>query len=253
MKGLTVGAMAYGNPHVKAAIDIDLLIERADLDRAVHLLRDGGYQAMIPADPVEPDRLSAWHRKSKESVWTKGSPSLQIDLHTRTADNPRLIPGIRARSPSQSVDVGDGNSLPTLAEEELFAYLAVHGASSAWFRLKWIADFAGFVFRLAGAEIDRLYRRSQQLGAGRAAGQALMLADSFFDVLSPVPSLRSELMRDRATRLLWRAALRLLTGEPREPTEKVGGTLTIHWTQFLLLPGVPYKLPELWRQTRRWA
>ena len=142
-------------------------------------------------------------------------------------------------------------SLSDLATDELFAYLAVHGASSAWFRLKWISDFAALVHGRAGEEIVRLYRRSQELGAGRAAGQALLLTDSLFDTLQLAPHLRSELMSDRATRSLYHAALRLVTGAPREPTATRAGTLTIHWTQFLLLPGLAYKLSELKRQARR--
>jgi hypothetical protein len=251
LKGLSLGALAYGNPSLKAAIDIDLLIDPHDLDKAAELLRASGYRLTAPAESPNDGILQAWHRGWKESVWAKDSPPLQIDLHTRTADNRRLIPGIDVHSPSQWVDVGGDIRLPTLANDALFAYLAVHGASSAWFRLKWIADFAGLVQGCSANEIDQLYRRSQQLGAGRAAGQALLLADALFGVLEPNPALRDELIRNRSTLRLYRAALRLLTGEPREPTARRWGTMTIHWTQFLLLPGPDYKLSELSRQAKR--
>lgn len=160
-------------------------------------------------------------------------------------------PSVGAHSPSQCVEVGNGIRLPTLADEELFAYLAVHGASSAWFRLKWISDFAGVLHRRSAEEIKHLYRRSRQLSAGRAAGQALLLADALFDTLENAPDLENELRSDRATHRLYRAALRLVTGEPREPTDRRFGTLTIHWTQLLLLPGIAYKLSEFRRQAAR--
>jgi len=133
----------------------------------------------------------------------------------------------------------------------LFAYLAVHGASSAWFRLKWIADFAGLLHGRAAGEIARLYLASQNLGAGRAAGQALLLADALFGTLTELPALRDQIARDRATRRLFRAALGLLSGEPREPTQRLGGTFVIHWTQLLLLPGAAYKISEVSRQAQR--
>ena len=248
LKGLTLGSLAYSNPSLKAAIDIDLLIDPADLGKAARLLRDCGYRLVAPANH---EVLNAWHRGWKESVWTKDSPPLQIDLHTRTADNRHLIPDINVHSPRHWVDIGDSIRLPTLADDELFAYLAVHGASSAWFRLKWISDFAALVQGRGAVEIEHLYRRSQELGAGRAAGQALLLADELFGVLEQSPALRGELARDRATQRLYRAALRLLTDEPREPTERRWGTMTIHWTQFLLLPGLSYKISELSRQAGR--
>lgn len=251
LKGLTLGALAYGNPAIKAAIDIDLLIDPADLSHAAKLMRRCGYRLLVPADS-EPDRiLHKWHRGWKESVWAKDSPSLQIDLHTRTADNRRLIPVIDVHSPAQRVSVGSGVELPTLADEPLFAYLAVHGASSAWFRLKWIADFAALLHGRPAANIESLYRTSQSLGAGRSAGQALFLADALFGSLEEVPTLRDELARDPPTVRLFRATEQLVAGEPREPTERIGGTFTIHWTQLLLLPGSAYKLSELSRQARR--
>jgi len=250
LKGVTLGVLAYGKPALKSAIDIDLLIDPSDLHRAARLLRSNGYRLAAPRESPEDRVLHAWHRTWKESVWSK-APSFQIDLHTRTADNPSLIPGVRVQSPRQCVEVAGGSQLPTLADDELFAYLAVHGASSAWFRLKWISDFAGFLHRRSADDIGHLYRRSQELGAGRAAGQALLLADKLFGVLQQAPELRDELRNDHATVWLYRAALRQVTGELREPTETRWGTLTMHWTQFLLLPGLSYKLSEVKRQAWR--
>ena len=251
MKGLTLGALAYGNPALKAAIDIDLLIDPKDLGQAAAVLRGCDFQLVTPDASVGDRILLNWHGTWKESVWAKASRPLQLDLHTRLADNPRLIPGIDVHSPRQLVDIGNGIRLPTLATDELFAYLAVHGASSAWFRLKWIADFAGFIHRCAPANLESLHCRSQELGAGRAAGQALLLADELFGTLADSPRLRGELRRDRVTIRLFRSALRLLTAKPVEPTERRWGTLPIHRSQFGLLPGLGYKLSEISSRVRR--
>ena len=248
LKGLTLGALAYGKPAIKSAIDIDLLIDPGDLGQAAEILRQDGYRV---AFPPRDDAIQAWHRRCKESDWLKAEPRLQLDLHTRTADNPALIPVITVHAPRQAVALGDELSLPTLATDELFAYLAVHGAASAWFRLKWISDFAALLHREPPRELDRLYRRSQELGAGRAAGQALLLADALFGSLQSCPALRDRLISDRTARLLFRAALDQVTGEPIEPTKHLFGTMTIHWTQFLLLRGLGYKWSELTGQAVR--
>lgn len=249
LKGLTLGALAYGNPAIKSAIDLDLLIDPTDLGRAAELLRAAGYELAAPRNSPADRVLHAWHRGWKESVWSKSAPGLQLDLHTRTADNPRLIPRIDVHAQRQSVHLGSGIRVPTLADDELFAYLTVHGASSAWFRLKWVSDFAAFLHNRP--DIDRLYERSQELGAGRAAGQALLLADELFGTLEASPELRRQLGRDRVTRRLFEIALRLLTKAPIEPTQQRLGTLAIHRTQFLLLPGLPYKVSEVARQASR--
>src|SRR6202008_1164170 len=82
----------------------------------------------------------------------------------------------------QMVSITDGIALPTLANDELFAYLCVHGASSAWFRLKWVADLAAFLGGRSPEEIARLHDRAQEYGAGRAAAQALLLVEQIFSI-----------------------------------------------------------------------
>lgn len=251
LKGLTVGALAYGTAPVKAAADIDLLIAPEDLGRACQLLRRLGYRLDVPS-PRGDAALRRWHRAHKESSWVSSGSAVPIDLHTRVADNPRLLAGVDIASPHQRVAIGNRIVLPTLAPDALFAYLAVHGASSAWFRLKWISDFAALAGQLSSTELARLFECSRQLGAGRAAGQALLLADRLFATLAALPKLSQELMDDAATRRLYRAALGQLAGSPEavEPTATRLGTLTIHRTQFLLGAGAPFKGSELVRQVR---
>jgi hypothetical protein len=249
LKGLTLGQLAYGDASAKSGIDIDLLVASDRLEASAEQLRAREYRRLVPNGS---GGLRRWHATRKESLWTKEGTNLAVDLHTRLADNPRLIAGIGVDSSLRTIDIGNGISLPTLGHDELFAYLAVHGASSAWFRLKWISDLAALVSPLDPAEIVRLYTRSQILGAGRPAGQALLLADRLFGTLDQLSDLRDELRRDRSTERLYRAALAQLAGrpEPIEPTSRPLGTWTIHWTQFRLAPGAGFQWSELVRQAR---
>jgi hypothetical protein len=244
LKGLTLAALAYPRPMLKMGWDIDLLVAESDVGRAAAELEGRGYRRTAPAATTD---LSQWHASRKESVWARPDEQLHVELHSRLADSHRLIPDIGIDSPSREVEIAKGIALPTLAADELFAYLAVHGASSAWFRLKWICDFAALLHGLSASQIERLYDRSQDLGAGRAAGQALLLADRLFGTLGGAPNLRNLLAEDRSTKRLADAAARLLT-KAREPTEAFLGTWPIHWTQLLLLPGAGFKLAEIRRQ-----
>lgn len=249
LKGLTLGALAYRTPWVKVAVDIDLLVSPTHLTGAAAILREAGYELSLP--PSDLSDLPKWHRLHKESVWRHAGSGSQIDLHTRLADNPRLIPTIGLASPREEVRIAEGLMLPTLAKDELFAYLAVHGASSAWFRLKWVTDLAALLHQSTGDEIEHLYRRSQELAAGRAAAQALLLADTLYETLADLPNLKRELEADRASRWLTQVARRQLAREePVEPTSVRGGTAAIHYTQLLLLPDLGFKISELVRQAR---
>jgi hypothetical protein len=115
--------------------------------------------------------------------------------------------------------------------------------------MKWIADLGALIGDCPPKEIERLYRRSQALGAGRAAGQALLLCERLF-AIEMSPPLLAELRSDRINRWLLSIALRKLAGRTltAELDEKLLGTGTIHLMQFALLPGLGFKYAELRRR-----
>jgi len=250
LKGLTLAILAYGDLSLKKGWDIDLLISPEELAPAVRLLKQEGYKCILPATEEPGDALPSWHANWKESVWQNEAKGTYIELHTALVDNPFLLSKIDARTPSQRVEILRGAPLRTLAKDELFAYLCVHGASSGWFRLKWIADVAALLAAEPPEEISRLYRRSQELGAGRAAAQGLLLASHLFQT-SIGDGLVHELRAGAANRWLFRTALRLMAGRnvATELHDKRLATMPIHMMQLALLPGWRFKAAELSRQT----
>ena len=240
VKGLTVSKLAYRDAFLKMSQDIDVLVPSAAIAVAAAELERLRYRLAIPAAP-QSARFERWHARHKESVW-RSPGGLNLELHGRLADSPALIPGVGIGSPRQEVEVAPRIVLPTLAREELFAYLCVHGASSAWFRLKWITDFAALIHGCPAAEVERLYDRSQQLGAGRAAAQALLLANRVYGTPA-VPGLE----RNGFNRLLAATAWNQLLRD-EEPTAVRLGTAAIHVSQLLLRSGLRFQLRELARQ-----
>lgn len=242
VKGLTVAALAYRSPMLKMGWDIDVLIDPANLSEAADILLARGFSLRLPAGLAD---LPSWHSRSKESVWGRAD-GVHVELHTRLVDNRVFLPSVNVNSPSQIIEVTHGVELPTLAQDELFAYLCVHGASSAWFRLKWISDFAALLHPLNCDEMQRVYDRSQELGAHRAAAQAFLLADVLYGSLDGT-DLRARLSEDRSSLRLAESAFRQVT-KSREPTSTPLGTWRIHLTQLLLKPGLGFKVSEAARQ-----
>jgi hypothetical protein len=244
VKGLPVGALAYSAPFLKHSWDIDLLVEGNRIEEAAALLDELGFDISFPDIGSDWSRLARWHRVQKDSAWRHRETGLMVELHGRLADNPLLISTVGISSPQQQVWIAQGISLPTLAWPELFAHLCVHGASSAWFRLKWISDLAALLVR-SGSDLEELYERSQQLGAGRAAAQALLLAHRLFDI--PIGGKLFEMLNSNAAnRWLADAALDQLLSS--EPGNRLFGTGLIHLSQFLLLPDFRFKAIEARRQ-----
>lgn len=237
LKGQVLGRLAWGDPFLKDSVDIDLLVPDRMIGDAARLLGALGYEQSIPEPSVDP---ADWHRRRKESLWR--GPHLAVDLHSRVADSRYLIPRITATNRSELIEIAPGMSLPTLRLPEQVAYLAVHGASSAWFRLKWLADFAAILHPLPAQGVANLRTQAVQLGAGRAIDQALLLAHRYFG--TPLPE---EVPVDTPTRWLVRMAEGQLLAE-REPTRRPLGTATLHLSQLLLRPGSRFAIGEIGRQ-----
>jgi hypothetical protein len=249
VKGVTLGVLAYGSIGPKMGWDIDLLVPEDSIEPAAATLEAAGYRLVLPRGPGGRERLGLWHRHWKESVWISARAGLTVELHSRLSDNRLLLPEVGPDSPLRQVEVARGRSLATLGQDELFAYLCIHGASSAWFRLKWIADLGALLGTCPPEEVERLYRRSQELGAGRAAAQALLLCERLF-ATAVSPALAAELRFDRINRWLLAIALRKLAGRTltAELDEKLLGTGTLHLMQFALQPGLRFKYAELRRR-----
>lgn len=238
VKGQTLGALAWGDPLLKQQLDIDLLVPPNAINKAGRLLEALGYVQQVPDPSVD---AADWHRSHKESQW-RSDDGILLDLHSRLGDHPALLPTATATVTPRMVEVPGGIALPTLPDRLLLPYLAVHGASSAWFRVKWLADFAALVARTPPETVATIADQAPRLGAGRTYAAALILANRLLGTRLP-----DNLEGDRATLRLVALATAMI-GNPGEPTQQRFGTLPIHRSQLLMVPGSHYFLSELVRK-----
>ncbi len=248
LKGATLDVLAWGRVGLKRAWDIDLLVAPADASRARATLEAAGYALEDPADSSEA-ALAAWVELAKESVFVRRSDALVVELHWRLTDAATLLPGLGVDSPNQTVPVSGGLVLRTLADDELFAYLCVHGASHAWSRLKWLADLAAVLARRDEAGQSRLYRRAVALGAGHCPAAALRLCETLFGLALPA-DIAADLHANRKAARLAALALEALTGGGgiSEVASRPFFTERILLSQFLFADGWRYRRAEWARQ-----
>ncbi len=145
------------------------------------------------------------------------------------------------------VAIAEGQVLRTLGDDDLFVYLCLHGARHAWSRLKWLADLAAWLSQKSPQDVERLYRRAETSGVGRASAQALLLCNQLLD-LPLAPGFADGLRRNAINRLLIAIALRSMAGAggTRQIDDRWTGNLAIHLSHFLLAPG-----PRIWWEELR--
>ena len=236
LKGVALAQLAYGSLKVKHTHDIDLLIPPDRAVAAMALLERDGYTLSFPASHLSEAQRRAVVRYSREVAFIHPVRGAFTELQWHVADNPQLLQEVHAGSPAQNVVVADGLNVRTLARDDLFAYLCVHGAHHAWSRLKWLADLNAFI-AAADADVMHLHRHAQAKGAGFCSGQALLLCQRFFAL--PIPdNLASELRGISRVRKLYAIAAETIADRARgEDSANVWAVWRGFWTQFLLGQG----------------
>ncbi len=248
LKGITVTLLAYGDPTVRHAKDIDLLVPTASIEATVDLLRHAGYLPSFDLESVPVERRALWVRYTKSMDWVHSRTGALLELHWRLTDAP-LLRDTSGPAARQTVAIAPGRSIDTLDNEHLLAYLCVHGAAHGWMRLKWLADVYALLPHDPGA-CEVAYRGLQQLGAGRSAGLALLLCHDLFDLPLTASMLR-ELESSFLLRTLRRAAVRLLArgGEVKEVDDLVFGTTTVYVSRLMM----GSSMRSLMAEWRTWA
>ena len=211
VKGVSLAALAYGAISLKHGKDIDLLILPDHAQPVIALLEKNSYHLALPAKQLSPAQRGVLTRYGKDVTMGRGRAYPQLELHWRLLNYRALLPGITARSPTQTVALAPTMSVNTLTTPNLFAYLAVHGAGDGWFRMKWLADFNALLTGRSSAEIKALYEHAKRLGADWCAAQALLMARELFGLELEV-EFETELRGSRRVRTLMGLAYQLMAG-----------------------------------------
>jgi hypothetical protein len=206
-KGPVLASRIYGNPALREAGDLDLLVRRADIIRARQLLISLGHRPIFPtATPGE----SAWLRtlagqreveyllSHSEHHLLREEGLLNIDLHWALAVRDFHLcldeQSLWSWLPRESFA---GRDIRTFAAEELLLVLCINGAKDCWERLDRISDVGALLRRFPDLDAARLFDKAAAFGAARMLRVGLLLAGELLH--APIsPAMRIHIARDPA-------------------------------------------------------
>jgi hypothetical protein len=180
-KGPVLAAYAYHNLALRHAGDLDIVIAREHVERAVSLLLENGYE-----HDLLPGQLDAYFEDFFEYRLVKGNEV--VEIHWGFAERWEAFPVTLADlSPRLgTVDLGGGNTVPTFSPEDTLLLLCVHGGMRHYFeKLVWICDVARVMEVLSDSDWERAFERADELGLKRVLALALLLAHDLFGVELP--------------------------------------------------------------------
>jgi hypothetical protein len=213
-KGPVLDADLRGDPFARDCDDLDLLVRRGELDRALAVLGRAGWTEAVDVHPRS--RGTLLRTGSEVPLVRPGRTT--IDLHWD------LVPAclswrtdpeaIRARA--RTVDVA-GRPVPTLSRGDTLLHLCVHGCRSHWARAIWAEDVALAVAALGPEDAALVLGEARSTGAVRMLAVGLALAADLHGVSAPA-ALRVAAGGDPEAAALARLYAAILRGTARLPS-----------------------------------
>jgi Uncharacterised nucleotidyltransferase len=246
VKGTSLAMLAFGKLGLSGGQDIDLLVSPEALPAATALILRAGYSRFDPPPEIRDAKLRLLMRLRKDLGFVHETTGLQVELHWRLFLNPHAMAETSIVAASRVVPLSGGAGLRTLDEEDLFAYLCMHGALHWWNRLKWLADVNALLASTPEDGIERLLQAAEARGARRAAAQAMLLCRRVLGM--PLPTrLIATLSKGSTMRWLEATALNaMVTGQgEHDPHDTRFGTTRGSLSTFLLSSSWRYWLAEL--------
>jgi hypothetical protein len=205
LKGPALAALAYGNLAFRSSVDLDILVRRADLPRAMRAFERRGYHLV---EQLALAQTSAYQRAQHHYSFVRGEHLVELhyELRERCFGYPLHTDALWGRA--APVQLAGGTLLAPCHADQLVS-LCMHGAGHSWERLGWICDIAELLRLPHTLDWEALLNGMRVQGAERMLLLGLSLAHTLLD--APLPAIVLErITGDRAVSRLVAAVCRRL-------------------------------------------
>jgi len=189
-KGVVLAKSVYGEPTLRQAGDLDILIDVRDLPRAGSILFERGYELKTPMGPdglpADPDYFECHFERPGDGMITE--LRWRFDL---VQPKFRRNLGIKWVTPYRRVASLAGVEVPDLAPELLLILLAMHGSKHNWARLLWICDIGQLLSSHPSLDWRTVLRESRRAGLWRSTALGVLLANRITGCQVPAKVLHS--------------------------------------------------------------
>jgi hypothetical protein len=151
IKGPVLSQMIHGDVTQRQYADIDILLERSDMYRAVKILTDVGCTTEHPIEFLNNETLLD---VAKDYSVFSATHNIHVEFHWQLFLNRQVKKSkINLFRDSNPICVINQYGIKTLEPDANMIYLLLHGSKHMWERLEWIVDIDRLI-RLRGDEID---------------------------------------------------------------------------------------------------
>jgi Uncharacterised nucleotidyltransferase len=181
-KGPVLAESLYRDVALRDFSDLDVLVRGEDIPSVKAALAQIGYRPNITLSPAQEwAYVASGYEYAFDGPAGKNLLEIQWNFVPRFYAVDFAMESVLARAQPGTVA---GRSVRTLAPEDLFLSMCVHGAKHLWGRLCWLRDIATVVQRVP-IDWECVHREARRLGVERIVGVSLCLAQGLMGAEIP--------------------------------------------------------------------
>lgn len=243
LKGPVLAEDLYGDLSLRTSRDLDFIVPMKQLQEAEALLLRLGYVKEEDFESI----LGDWKWREHHTTFNHPDSKIKAEVHWRLSPGPSTEPDFDGLWQHARTSALMGPDVHYLGREDLFLFLAAHGARHGWSRLRWLLDIRQLLLQQPDpAVLTELLKRYHYEAV---AGQTLLLAADLLG--APVdPGLSALADKPKARRLaqlalFYVARMVNLHNPPLEPEVErhykyYQPAILTPWHQFLYAAGFLY-------------
>lgn len=183
-KGPVLAESAYGDHALRHFVDLDVLIHKRDVPRALRLLESNGYR---PDVELNSEQNKVYLETEYSFVATSNSGRVMVEIHWemtgRYSSFPLDIEYLKDRLEPATLA---GKKVFQPSPEDLLLYLCLHGAKHCWGELDWICSLAELVSSRPEIDWTRVTDLAKKMKCERITFLGLFLASDLLGAPLPV-------------------------------------------------------------------
>lgn len=204
-KGPALSARLFGDPALREAADLDILVPEERAPSALQALLRHGFVLLRPYAASVMGQLFCYRAEIglvREEILIE----LQWRLAPRYFSVELDVPALAARA--ENVPLGN-RRVPAMSVEDTLLVLAIHGAKHQWSSLKWTWDVDLLIRRHSSLDWPIVIRRATECGALRMLLTTLSLTRELFR--TPLPdNIAAKMMSDPAVAPLTQSSFEMI-------------------------------------------
>ncbi|HVZ48618.1 MAG TPA: nucleotidyltransferase family protein [Gemmatimonadaceae bacterium] len=184
LRGFHAVLSIYGEVGLRPVGDLDFLVHRGDVERALALLERRGYRPWREWRSALENVGLAHIMRSTNELGLVSARDIVVDLHWGADPAGPSTADLMADARTLRVDGGEA---VVASPTDAMVLLLLHGNRSAWSRLRWLVDVAEGIEAMSDAEYAAVARRLDALGMRSAlAGARQLIEDLWGRVPTPM-------------------------------------------------------------------